>query len=42
MGYEIKTPAKPHGGGQMIMIDHENGVLAAGSEARKDGCALTY
>jgi len=42
MGYEIKTPDMPLGGGQMIMIDHENGVLAAGSEPRKDGVALTY
>lgn len=42
MGYEIKTPAMPHGGGQMIQIDHERGVLAAASESRKDGCALAY
>ncbi|GLQ05363.1 gamma-glutamyltransferase [Sneathiella chinensis] len=42
MGYQIKTPDMPHGGGQMIMIDHENGVLAAGSEPRKDGAALAY
>ncbi len=42
MGYDIKAPNMPHGGGQMIQIDHENGVLAAGSESRKDGLALAY
>jgi len=42
MGYEISTPDMPHGGGQMIMIDAETGVLAAGSEPRKDGVALAY
>ncbi|MEH6495728.1 MAG: gamma-glutamyltransferase [Pseudomonas marincola] len=42
MGYDVKTPVKPHGGGQMIMVDHENGVLAAGSDPRKDGVALAY
>ncbi len=42
MGYEVTTPEMPHGGGQMIMIDHENGVLAAGTESRKDGHALAY
>ncbi|WP_169567148.1 gamma-glutamyltransferase [Sneathiella limimaris] len=42
MGYTIKAPEMPHGGGQMIMIDHENGVLAAGTESRKDGHALAY
>ncbi|HEX6957173.1 MAG TPA: gamma-glutamyltransferase [Ferrovibrio sp.] len=42
LGHEIKMAEMPHGGGQAIMIDAENGVLQAGSDPRKDGCALTY
>jgi gamma-glutamyltranspeptidase/glutathione hydrolase len=42
MGYRVTTPDMPHGGGQMIRIHHDSGVLEAGSEPRKDGVALAY
>jgi gamma-glutamyltranspeptidase/glutathione hydrolase len=42
LGHEIKMAEMPHGGGQAIMIDATHGVLQAGSDPRKDGCALAY
>ncbi|MFC4271418.1 gamma-glutamyltransferase [Sneathiella chungangensis] len=42
MGYELADTTMPLGGGQMIAIDPETGVLSAGSESRKDGCAIAY
>jgi gamma-glutamyltranspeptidase / glutathione hydrolase len=42
MGYDVTTPEMPHGGGQIIAVDHENGVLAVGTESRKDGLAIAY
>ncbi len=41
-GHELAEITLPHGGGQMIMIDHERGILVGGSDPRKDGCALGY
>lgn len=42
LGHEVTMAEMPHGGGQAILIDSVNGVLQAGSDPRKDGCALAF
>lgn len=41
-GHPVDWTQGPHGGGQIIEIDHDAGVLIAGSDPRKDGCAMGY
>jgi gamma-glutamyltranspeptidase / glutathione hydrolase len=41
-GHRVVPSGRPLGGGQMIMIDHQYGVLRGGSDPRKDGLALGY
>lgn len=41
LGHNVQTPATAIGGAQAIML-HDSGVLEAGSDPRKDGCAIGY
>ncbi|HOG45641.1 MAG TPA: gamma-glutamyltransferase [Anaerolineae bacterium] len=44
LGHSVTTNAAPAtmGGGQIIRIDPESGVLQGGSDPRKDGCAVGF
>ncbi len=41
LGHNVQTPETAIGGAQAIKI-HDDGVLEAGSDPRKDGCAIGY
>ncbi|MEN2494810.1 MAG: Glutathione hydrolase-like YwrD proenzyme [Hyphomicrobiaceae bacterium hypho_1] len=41
-GHKLIKSSKPIGGSQAIWIDYKENVLSAGSDPRKDGCAIGY
>ena len=41
-GFVFTAPGAAIGGGQAIAIDPVTGALSAGSDHRKDGCALGW
>ncbi|MCP4432377.1 MAG: gamma-glutamyltransferase [Gammaproteobacteria bacterium] len=41
-GHRVVSGEESHGGGQLIYIDWQNGVLHGGSDPRKDGMAAGY
>jgi gamma-glutamyltranspeptidase/glutathione hydrolase len=41
LGHRLRLSDEPLGGAQAIIL-HPSGVLEAGSDPRKDGCALGY
>ncbi len=40
VGHKMKYANSPHGGGQAIQVDFNQGIFIGGSDPRKDGCAL--
>ncbi len=42
LGHRVQRRPMPWGGGQIVLMDRDNGVLIGASDGRKDGMALGY
>jgi gamma-glutamyltranspeptidase/glutathione hydrolase len=42
LGHRVARKETPWGGGQIVIMDRENGVVIGASDARKDGMAIGY
>ena len=42
IGHKVKFTDETIGGGQAIFLHRDKGTLIAGSDPRKDGCAIGY
>ena len=42
LGHKVEEAVHPFGGGQMALINWDEGTFVAGSEPRKDGLAIAY
>jgi gamma-glutamyltranspeptidase/glutathione hydrolase len=42
LGHRVERRAVPWGGGQIVIMDRENGVVIGASDPRKDGMAIGY
>ncbi len=42
LGHPVNEPEMPWGGAQAIQINYEHGTMSAGSDPRKDGCAMGF
>jgi gamma-glutamyltranspeptidase/glutathione hydrolase len=42
LGHRVEQRLLPWGGGQIVVMDHDHGVLIGASDGRKDGMALGY
>ena len=42
LGHRVERKETPWGGGQIVIMDRENGILIGASDPRKDGMAIGY
>ena len=42
LGHRVERRPMPWGGGQIVVMDRERGVVIGASDGRKDGMAIGY